>query len=121
MLVKWTDIAIDCAAGKLLLIAYLAISIEIVSDVLGVSNGHICIKLRFRNLSKSNWVWLSIMYDEEKMQADIEKYGLYSYDDWKDYVSYEEFVALNGQYLTIVIGKGYLTYEDILELIAGMR
>lgn len=61
------------------------------------------------------------MYDEEKMQADIEKYGLYSYDDWKDYVSYEEFVALNGQYLTIVIGKGYLTYEDILVLIAGMR
>lgn len=61
------------------------------------------------------------MYDEEKMQADIEKYGLYSYDDWKDYVTYEEFVALNGQYLTIVIGKGYLTYEDILGLIVGMR
>lgn len=61
------------------------------------------------------------MYDEEKMEADIEKYGLYSYDDWNDYVSYEEFVALNGQYLTVAIGKGYLTYEDVLVLIAGMR
>ena len=61
------------------------------------------------------------MYDGVKMQEDIEKYGLYTYDDWQEYVSYEEFVALNGQYLTIVIGKGYLTYEDILSLIAGMR
>ena len=61
------------------------------------------------------------MYDKVKMQEDIAKYGLYTYDDWKEYVSYEEFVALNGQYLTIVIGKGYLTYEDILGLIEGMR
>lgn len=61
------------------------------------------------------------MYDEVKMQEDIKKYGLYTYDDWKEYVSYEEFVALNGQYLTIAIGKGYLTYEDVLTLIEGMR
>ena len=61
------------------------------------------------------------MYDAEKLQQDIETYGLYTYDDWKDYVSYEEYVALNGQYLKIVIGKGYLTYNDILGLIAGMR
>ena len=60
-------------------------------------------------------------YDQEKLDADIDQYGLYTYDDWKEYVSYEEFVALNGQYLTIAIGKGYLTYEDVLMLIAGMR
>lgn len=51
----------------------------------------------------------------------IEMYGLYTYEDWKDYVSYDEFVALNGQYLKIVIGKGYLSYEDVLNLIEGMR
>ena len=61
------------------------------------------------------------MYDEVKMQEDIEKYGLYTYEEWQDYVSYEEFIALNGKYLKIVIGKGYLTYEDILRLIEGMR
>ena len=60
-------------------------------------------------------------YDQEKMEADIAQYGLYTYEDWQEYVSYEEFVALNGQYLTIAIGKGYLTYEDVLKLIAGMR
>ena len=61
------------------------------------------------------------MYDKEKMEADIEKYGLYTYDDWKHLGTYEEFVALNAKYLKIVIGKGYMTYEDILRLLAGMR
>ncbi|MBQ7906950.1 MAG: InlB B-repeat-containing protein [Clostridia bacterium] len=61
------------------------------------------------------------MYDKEKMEADIETYGLYTYEEWKDYVSYEEFVALNGQYFKILVGKGYLTIDDIFVLIAGMR
>lgn len=60
-------------------------------------------------------------YDEEKMARDIETYGLYTYDEWKDYVTYEEFIALNGPYMKIVVGKGYLTEEDIFMLIAGMR
>ena len=60
-------------------------------------------------------------YDEAKMEADIARYGLYTYDDWKEYVSYEEFLALNGQYLKIAVGKGFLTEEDIIQLIVGMR
>ena len=61
------------------------------------------------------------MYDKTKMQEDIEKYGLYTYEEWKEYVSYNEFVALNGKYMTIPIGKGYLTREDVLRLIKGLR
>ena len=57
-------------------------------------------------------------YDEEKMQADIEKYGLYTYEDFSDYVTYEQFIAFNGPYLKVLVGRGVLTYEDILELIA---
>ena len=60
-------------------------------------------------------------YDFEKMQADIDTYGLYSYEEWSDYVTYEEFVALNGQYFKILVGKGILREEDILGLIEGMR
>ncbi len=56
-------------------------------------------------------------YDEAAMEADIAKYGLYTYDDFKDYISYEEFVAFNGAYLKILVGKGYFTFEDILEQI----
>lgn len=57
-------------------------------------------------------------YDEEKMQADIEKYGLYTYEDFAEYVTYEQFIAFNGPYLKVLVGRGVLTFEEILELIA---
>ena len=56
-------------------------------------------------------------YDEALMQADIEEYGLYTYDDFKAYISYEEFIAFNGPYLKVLVGKGYITFNDILEQI----
>ena len=58
-------------------------------------------------------------YDEEKMQADIEKYGLYEYEVFAEYgVTYEQFIAFNGPYLKILVGRGVLTFEEILELIS---
>ena len=57
-------------------------------------------------------------YDEEKMQADIAKYGLYTYEDFAEYVTYEQFIAFNGPYLKVLVGRGVLTFEEILELIA---
>ena len=57
-------------------------------------------------------------YDEEKMQTDIEQYGLYTYEDFADYVTYEQFIAFNGPYLKVLVGRGVLTFEEILELIA---
>ena len=56
-------------------------------------------------------------YDEEKMQADIEKYGLYTYEDFAEYVTYEQFIAFNGPYLKVLVGRGVVTYEQIIELI----
>jgi len=56
-------------------------------------------------------------YDEEKMQADIEKYGLYTYEEFAEYATYEQFVAFNGPYLKILVGRGVLTYEQILEIL----
>ena len=58
-----------------------------------------------------------MVYDAAKMQADIEKYGLYSYEDFEDYLTYEQFVALNVQYMKITVEKGQFTYEGILNLI----
>ena len=57
-------------------------------------------------------------YDEEKMLADIEKYGLYTYEDFAEYVTYEQFVAFSGPYLKVLVGRGVLTYDDILKLIS---
>ncbi len=57
-------------------------------------------------------------YDAETLQADIEKYGMYTYADFEDYVTYEQFVAFNGPYLKISVEKGYCTFNDILALIS---
>lgn len=56
-------------------------------------------------------------YDADQMKADIEKYGLYSYSDFADYLTYEQFVAFNVQYFKIPVCKGLYTYDGILELI----
>ena len=56
-------------------------------------------------------------YDEEQMQADIEKYGLYTYEDFADYITYEQFVAMNFAQLKVSVGKGYVTYEGLIYLL----
>jgi hypothetical protein len=55
-------------------------------------------------------------YDEKHMQEEIAKYGLTSYDELSYLGSYETYVALNAQYLNILIGRGVVTMEEILEL-----
>ena len=52
-------------------------------------------------------------YDAEKKAADIESYGLFTYEDFADVIPEEAFYAFNGAYLKVAIGKGMLTWEDI--------
>lgn len=59
----------------------------------------------------------NMKYDQEKMQADITQYGLYTYDEWKDYVTEEEFYAFNGQYMKVIVGKGIITEKQLIEMI----
>ncbi|MBQ3166542.1 MAG: InlB B-repeat-containing protein, partial [Clostridia bacterium] len=61
----------------------------------------------------------NMMIDQAKKQADIDKYGLCDYETsiWKDYVSYEVFLAFNGQYVNVAIGKGLVTQEYVIYLI----
>ena len=59
----------------------------------------------------------NMQYDSAKMQADIEKYGLYTYEEFKDYISYEKFVAWDIATLKVVVGKGYATYEGVINYI----
>ena len=53
----------------------------------------------------------------EKMQEDIDKYGLYTYEDFKDYIPYEVYAAFPAPYFKVAVGKGYITWEEILGLI----
>ena len=57
-------------------------------------------------------------YDQEKMQADIEKYGLYTYDDFAGLVTYEQFVAFGLENFKVSVGKGYITWDEILFLLS---
>lgn len=58
-----------------------------------------------------------LKYNTEQIQADIDKYGLYSYDEWAEYVTYDEFTAFNGQYMKIIVGKNIMSKEDLIRLI----
>lgn len=59
----------------------------------------------------------NMKYNEELMRQDIEKYGLYTYEDFSDYVSLEVFNAFPFKYFKVAVGKGLITYEDIIILI----
>ena len=59
----------------------------------------------------------SLGYDKEQMEKDIETYGLYTYDDFAAYMPEEVYNMFQAQYFKISVGKGYITFEEILELI----
>ena len=59
----------------------------------------------------------NMKYDEAKMQADIEKYGLYTYEDFAPYITYEQFEALGLDIFKVSVGKGYITWDSILMLL----
>jgi len=56
---------------------------------------------------------LSLKYDEQQKASDIATYGLFTYEDFADYLSEEAFYMFNGPYLKVAIGKGMLTWEQI--------
>lgn len=56
----------------------------------------------------------SLKYDSGKRDEDIRKYGLYTYDDFKDYIRKEIFDLLPIPYLKVSVGKGLTTKEKII-------
>ena len=66
-----------------------------------------------------NWIEMDgkLHYDVEQFAEDVKTYGLYTYEDFRDYVTYEQFKEWNGAYLKIAVEKGYFTFDYILELI----
>jgi hypothetical protein len=55
-----------------------------------------------------------LVYDESMMQADIEEYGLYTYEDFAEYLPYEVYAAFPAPQLKVSVGKGMITFEEIL-------
>lgn len=61
----------------------------------------------------------TILYYIDRHKKDIEKYGLFSYEEFNEIfaVPHEVFDAFNGQYLKIAIGKGLTNYDNLYNLI----
>ena len=61
----------------------------------------------------------TMKFDAKAMEADVEIYGLYTYEELNSIVPMQEimFDAVNGQYLKVAIGKGIITIEQISELV----
>ena len=58
-----------------------------------------------------------LKYDAAKMQADIETYGLYAYDEWADYCDISVYEQYNIPVMKVGISKGLYTKEYIIGLI----
>ena len=59
----------------------------------------------------------NLVYDSAKMQADIEFYGLYDYDEWEEYCDISVFDEYNIPVMKVGIEKGLYTKEYIIGLI----
>ena len=59
----------------------------------------------------------NMKFDEVKMQNDIEKYGLFTYEEFADVVTVEQFYALNAPYVKVAVGKGIITMDDLYRII----
>lgn len=55
----------------------------------------------------------TLKYNEDLMQKDIEEYGLFTYEDFKDLVSEDIYNSFPTQYFKVSIGKGLLTWEEL--------
>lgn len=104
------------------------ISTEVTEAYSPVTYGHLCYYVNgmlsmpggitgFINIFDVDPETLTI--DEEAKAADIEEYGLFTYEEFYEIfpVSEDVFEAFNGQYLKISVGKGLITYEQIGALI----
>ncbi len=56
-------------------------------------------------------------FNQEDINYYVEKYGLYTYEEWSEYLTMEAFYALNGQYYKILVGRGFITKEEIIYMI----
>ncbi len=55
----------------------------------------------------------TMAYDSAQMVADIEIYGLLTYEDFEGMIPLIAYEAFNGEYLNVAIGKGLITWDTI--------
>jgi len=59
----------------------------------------------------------TLSYDKELMEKDIEKYGLFTYEEFKDKLPEYAFKLYHVDYVKVALGKGLTSWEEIEFLI----
>lgn len=63
----------------------------------------------------------TMAYNPFKVIADIQTYGLYTYEDLQELGTEEQFKMHNAAFLKIAVGKGTLTWQDMSDLMDMFR
>lgn len=58
------------------------------------------------------------LFNKIIIDYEVNKHGLYSYEDFKDYLTLEEFNSLPLKYFKIPVENGEISFDDILYLLS---
>lgn len=59
----------------------------------------------------------NLMYDHDKMMADIAEHGLYTFDDWDEYLTLTVFEQYNVAIMHVGVSKGLYTRDYLFHLL----
>ncbi len=58
----------------------------------------------------------TLRYDMDQFQKNVAEYGTYDYEVFAQYVTEEQFEAVNGAYMKILVESGVLSFEELCKL-----
>ncbi len=58
----------------------------------------------------------TLRYDMDQFQKNVAEFGTYDYEVFAQYVTEEQFEAVNGAYMKILVESGVLSFEELCEL-----
>ena len=64
----------------------------------------------------SSYLDENLNFDHQQFLEDVNKYGTYDYELFKEYISYEQYIQLCAPYFKLAEIKGFTTFEEIYEL-----
>lgn len=108
-LVDYEVVAEDTAAYTILSTTYHNVLLE---GMLTVTPAHVG-----GNFFTPFEVGEGLKYNEAAKLADIEKYGLYTYDEFAHVLTEEQFEVLGIAEFKVAVGKGLITYDGLIFLI----
>lgn len=67
----------------------------------------------------SSYIQDDFTFNRAEFESDLAEYGLYDYELFSSYMTYEQFEKLCGPYFKIAIGKGLTTWEMLITIISA--